>query len=110
MNDEKIAAVKKLQSLKNKFCAKLPARIREMERDIALLRGNAWDGEAALRLHMELHKLSGTGASFGFGKVSERAHDVEEYLSALIKSGGAPERSQKKALFTLWDRFTKSFH
>jgi hypothetical protein len=98
MTDRKTATSRKLQGLMDKFSQKLPIRLLQIEKDLKLLLRESWNKEVALRTYMELHKLSGTGGSFGFKAISDVARRSEEHLAVLIKQDGALSRSQSKEL------------
>ncbi len=99
MTDKKSAIGRTLQGLGDKFSQRLPVRLEQIEKDFSLLLEAPWDREVALRTHMELHKLSGTGGSFGFRWLSNAAHQCEEYLVTPMKHDRALTAKQKKELY-----------
>jgi chemotaxis protein histidine kinase CheA len=104
MTDKETPIGRTLQGLKQKFSERLPSRIGQIEWDFRLLAAVPWDKETAMRTHMELHKLSGTGGSFGFKELSEAARRCEEFLALLIKHNGPLTRTHKKELSAGLDR------
>jgi diguanylate cyclase (GGDEF)-like protein len=69
-----------LLALQQEYLASLPLRLKELSADIAALgRGEA---EAVRSLRDRLHKLAGSGGSYGFTDLSAIAREGERWLAA----------------------------
>ena len=86
LEDNHQEITKKLRILMTKFERKLPLRIKAIEAQCNTLFATAWDRRVAKQLSLGLHKLSGTGTSFGFKRLSLTSHQMEEYVARLLKN------------------------
>ncbi|MFZ5595108.1 MAG: diguanylate cyclase [Pseudomonadota bacterium] len=79
----------KLRALHDNFAAQLPGRIRELEEVWDKLRdreGTAEEQAEPLRiLHYLSHKLTGTGATFGFSAVSDASRTLETFVREVME-------------------------
>ncbi|MBN1799126.1 MAG: Hpt domain-containing protein [Spirochaetales bacterium] len=98
MKDSNQAITKKLRALMTKFARKLPSRLKQMEDHLNILINRSWDKGVAKQLYADLHKLSGTGTSFGFKKLSEKSRQMEEYMTILLKNDHNLQSRQVKEL------------
>jgi HPt (histidine-containing phosphotransfer) domain-containing protein len=71
-----------MRALRRDYLAESAERIAELQADLARLRGGAADAAAALK--GRLHRLAGSGGSYGFPEVSAIAGEAERWL------GGGP--------------------
>lgn len=69
--------------LQREYVAELPARLAELRKDFAAL--NAGEPDAADSIRQRLHKLAGSGGSYGFAEMSQVARNAELWVGA--KSG-----------------------
>lgn len=74
-NDELNVAFLRLQ---REYIAEFPARLAELRKDIAAL--GAGEPDAAVSIKRRLHKLAGSGGSYGFPELSREARDAEQWL------------------------------
>jgi HPt (histidine-containing phosphotransfer) domain-containing protein len=74
-----------LRGLRRDYLAESAERMAELQGDLARLRGGAADAAAALK--GRLHRLAGSGGSYGFPEVSAIAREAELWLGG----GPAPE-------------------
>jgi HPt (histidine-containing phosphotransfer) domain-containing protein len=74
-----------LRGLRRDYLAESAERMAELQGDLARLRGGAADAVAALK--GRLHRLAGSGGSYGFPEVSAIAREAELWLGG----GPAPE-------------------
>lgn len=80
----------KLAALKTAYAARLEERIEEIAGTAGKLREG--DREALRGLRNLVHKLAGSGATFGFGALSAAARRFEEAADRCLETGGhAPE-------------------
>jgi HPt (histidine-containing phosphotransfer) domain-containing protein len=78
-----------LQALQLEYLASLPARVEELRSDVAAF--SAGSPEAAASLKVRLHRLAGSGASYGFVDVSSIAREAERWLVAHPLGGQTEE-------------------
>jgi HPt (histidine-containing phosphotransfer) domain-containing protein len=71
-----------LRQLRRDYLAESAERVAELRADLGRLRGGAADAAAALK--GRLHRLAGSGGSYGFPEVSAIAREAELWL------GGGP--------------------
>ena len=71
-------------ALQQEYLASLPARLEELRSDLARLRSG--DPEATAALEVRLHRLAGSGGSYGFVHLSSIAREAERWLAN--KEGG----------------------
>jgi hypothetical protein len=62
------------------YLASLPDRLEELRADVAGLRAGKLDAGPALKVR--LHRLAGSGGSYGFVQISSLAREAERWLSA----------------------------
>ncbi len=67
------------QLLRREYLTALPLRLDELRADIAGIRGGAVDAVSSLRAR--LHRLAGSGGSYGFPELSAIAREAERSLS-----------------------------
>lgn len=65
--------------LQREYLAALPMRLDELRADLAAFR--AGQAESAASLKIQLHRLSGSGGSYGFPEISEVARELELWIS-----------------------------
>jgi HPt (histidine-containing phosphotransfer) domain-containing protein len=67
------------RDLRIEYLASLPDRLEELRADLAGLSGKP---EAGASLKIRLHRLAGSGGSYGFVQISSLAREAERWLSA----------------------------
>ena len=77
------------RALQIEYLATLPARLEELRADIAELRSGKPDAAPALKVR--LHRLAGSGGSYGFVQLSSLAREAERGLTA---NAGVPETDE----------------
>jgi hypothetical protein len=68
------------RALRIEYLASLPDRLEELRADIADLRSGK--PEATPSLKVRLHRLAGSGGSYGFVQLSSLAREAERWLTA----------------------------
>ena len=68
------------RALRIEYLASLPGRLDELRADVAGLRSGK--PEAGASLKVRLHRLAGSGGSYGFVQLSSLAREAEHWLSA----------------------------
>jgi hypothetical protein len=74
------AAGDAFRALRTEYLASLPERLAELQADIDGLRSG--EPKAAPSLRVRLHRLAGSGGSYGFVKLSSLAREAERWLTA----------------------------
>ena len=77
------------QELRREYLASLPARLDELRSDVAGFRAGV--PEAAASLRTRLHRLTGSGGSYGFSDLSNAARQAEQWLAANPPPADAPQ-------------------
>jgi HPt (histidine-containing phosphotransfer) domain-containing protein len=78
-----------LQELRREYLASLPARLDELHSDAAGFRAGI--PGAAAELRTKLHRLAGSGGSYGFSDLSSAARQAEQWLATNPSPGDAPQ-------------------
>ncbi len=71
------------------YAARLPTRIAQIEQAWQELRSD-WKPEKAKSFYTMIHKLAGTGATFGFPGLTEVGRAMEDGLRPLLDAGAQP--------------------
>ena len=77
----------RLSELVADYKKQLPSRIEEIEQAYAALKKESDQREKYVSLRLLVHKLAGSGATFGFDGITEKAKDLESRLDRIINSG-----------------------
>ena len=67
------------RALQIEYLASLPGRLEEMRGDVAGLRSGKSDAGPALKVR--LHRLAGSGGSYGFVRLSALAREAERWIA-----------------------------
>ena len=67
------------EELRREYLAEAPARLGELRKDLEAL--NAAEPDAAASLKVRLHRLAGSGGSYGFPDISAIARSTEQWLA-----------------------------
>lgn len=90
MADVQAAIAAELAKLRRAYLERLPAELSAIAELAARLGGGEADRSLLEELHQRLHKLAGSGGTFGQDKLSRRARDLEQaaktWLSADLKA------------------------
>ena len=82
---------RKLQELQQNYLENLPQDIRAAEAFMETLRENPADTEVLAELYRLMHRLNGSGMTFGFPDVSAIASTAERDIQALMDQEACPE-------------------
>jgi HPt (histidine-containing phosphotransfer) domain-containing protein len=76
-----------LQLLREKYLARLPQKMQELEQTWKQLKPDTFDfAENLKHFHFLVHTINGSSASYGFSELSYRAHTLEVYLKPLMQA------------------------
>lgn len=87
-------------ALQLEYLASMPARLEELRADIAGFKASHRDASDSLRVR--LHRLAGSGGSYGFLELSSLAREAERWLARFPAPGEADQ------LETMVDRMAKT--
>ncbi|HUX52466.1 MAG TPA: diguanylate cyclase [Spirochaetia bacterium] len=94
----------KIELLGQRFVESLPERIVKLRAAFAQTTDRKSDSEEFVIFRNEAHKLAGSGASFGFASISDRAKQLELYLDELIAAKSNLPRDQWENLKPMIDQ------
>jgi diguanylate cyclase (GGDEF)-like protein len=75
------------QQLQREYVTELPLRLEELQADV--LAFEAGHPDAAESLRVRIHRLAGSGGSYGFPEISTLAREMEQWLAAAAAGAGA---------------------
>ena len=81
------------RALRVEYLASLPDRLEELRADVARLRSGQLDAGPSLKVR--LHRLAGSGGSYGFVRLSALAREAEQWIAA---HAGSEEVNQLEAI------------
>ena len=87
----------KWQQLKARFQERLVVRFSDMDVAWAALKQDSADLAALSALFHLVHSLAGSGATFGFETLSERARQLEPLLDPQLDSGRKSLEGERRA-------------
>ncbi len=94
----------RLEVLRKNYAKQLPEKISRLEELFAKLE----DIEKLKELHSAAHKLTGSGATFGFDSLSRTARELEVFLKTLLEKNEAPSDEVISSIRNLLDAVTQS--
>lgn len=94
---------KKLSALADGFLNKIPERMRIISDLVDRLEGDEDNGETVADLHMNLHKLSGSAATFGYGEISNLSKQMERVVAEVSEGGTDLDSATKGRLTAAYD-------
>lgn len=83
-----------LQGLHESFRQQLPERIQALDMAWRGLAKDGWNTDAARRMRLLLHSLTGSAGTFGFSNVSYASREAEIRLNILVEAAHAPTSVQ----------------
>jgi DNA-binding response OmpR family regulator/EAL domain-containing protein (putative c-di-GMP-specific phosphodiesterase class I) len=90
MDQNKAQIEERIRNIRVRFVAAIPQFIIDSGERWKRLRHTAWDARLAADLQNFVHKLAGSGATFGFPDVSRAARTLDVALGAALEAGGNP--------------------
>ena len=89
------APAQQIHALLHTQCETIKAQIGELERLSGLLTGEADDKPSLQALIHTAHRIAGTGGSFGFDAISQKAFALETFAKQLLRK---PQSAQKDSV------------
>jgi diguanylate cyclase (GGDEF)-like protein len=93
------AVAEEIARLRSDYLAGLPGQLKELTSLAAGLTGEKTDAQALDRLHRGLHKLAGSGGTFGMKALSDQARLLEQTAKNWVADGSAPADAAKRTAF-----------
>jgi len=79
--------------LRQQYLNGLNDRVNEIEKLFRQLRSNAWDSQTLSDLQVRAHSLAGSGGTFGFDDISQKARNLDTYLKDCLLSNANLQES-----------------
>lgn len=98
----------RLEVLRKNYAKQLPEKISRLEVLFAELEESNHDMEKLKEFHSAAHKLTGSGATFGFDSLSRRASELEVFLKTLLEKNEPPSDEHTSSIRKLLDAVTQS--
>ncbi len=103
----------RLDSLINAYVKQLPERVDEIQMARESVRRNPSDIEGYEHLRLLVHKLAGSGATFGFDLITEYGRNAEKRLNGMLKDDVPPAEEEMQNLDQMlealeWECMNKS--
>ncbi len=92
-----------LNQLRQAYVTGLSARIAQLTSLWNTLSPDAWDTSAIETMVQLIHKLAGSGATFGFTSLSNTAHTIERYLLDIQERNAPPTPEEYAQISALVD-------
>ncbi len=92
-----------LDQLRQDYVSGLSARIAQLTSFWNTLSPEAWDTSALETMVQLIHKLAGSGATFGFTSLSNTAHTIERYLRDIQERNAPPTDEEYAQISALVD-------
>lgn len=94
MKDDSDSFQQRFVLLRDAYARDLGARLTGLEHLWARLKRDGWQRAVAQDLRQQVHRLRGSGATFGFPHLSEAARHLEDILREAEAGDGGPTRQQ----------------
>lgn len=95
--------IAQLTALRAHYLAQLPSKMDELEHNLAHLIQRPDDVEVLTVFHRQAHSLTGSGATYGFTRLSQCARELEHYLKSCLQPKRLLEAADQAALRALLD-------
>lgn len=90
----------RLRLLQEEYARRLPEKLDQMEELWNKLLYVDWRDDLFALLQRMVHNLAGSGQSFGFPELSERAAELDKYLQPFIQHGKPPSDDMRQEVST----------
>lgn len=79
-------------ALKLEYLASMPERLEELRSDVREFRAGNTNSEASLKVR--LHRLAGSGGSYGFAQLSRLAREAERWVAGKPNASAADQLAE----------------
>ncbi len=90
-----------LQALQEAYVEELPQRLEAIAACWNHLCEQGWEQKALKQMNLLVHKLAGSGSTFGFPDLSEKSRHIEQGLKAWLASGTVPGEAERRQIQVL---------
>lgn len=91
----------RMAQLKQQFESELPLRLQQLRQDWSMLSAQ-WSSQLLEAVYVNAHNLAGSGATFGYDAVTQKARALDVRLKALLSHSLAPDEVTWRELVTLF--------
>jgi len=85
-----------MEALHRAYVQQLPHKVQQIEELWRTVCKDAQDKATLQLIYHLVHKLSGSGPTFGFTTISERAECLEEVIKRVMRQGVVPSQEEKR--------------
>lgn len=97
-----------LQALYESYAEKLPEKLKEINQYWQIIMSEDDDSIDNMKtLHRLVHSLAGSGATFGFEELSQRARYIEQILNDWLQAKLTPARKKREGVSILLDQLSE---
>ncbi len=93
--------LEKLNAIRKAYAEKLPAKVQECRTMFATLDG-AWNPAVAREIQSRIHRLAGSGGTFGFKLVTTSARAIEQLFDSVADARRDPDAEEWEELERLF--------
>lgn len=90
MSNPALMLEQQLNALREAYAQQLPDKMKQLEQTWRLLILGQWTTEGFKALYRQVHGLAGSGATFGYARVTDTARAVELYIKPLLDQEPMP--------------------
>lgn len=101
VDHNKTSMKQSLQAIQGEYDAQLLGRMEEIISYISEIKKESPDSELLIRLHNVVHRLAGSGSTFGYHEMSSVAQEIECQIKPWIEESHIPVKSEIKKLVSL---------
>ncbi|MBF0380735.1 MAG: EAL domain-containing protein [Magnetococcales bacterium] len=98
--------LKKLLAISENWAKNLPDKIQEIQSNWSQIQEGNWDENLFNGFHRQVHTIAGSGGTFGYHEIGNKAREVEILIKAIVKQKVAPSTTEQltitNALDDLW--------
>jgi len=98
MPDQREEIQDKLKELQDEYLKRLPNELHDAQALWSAVRLDGSDTESLESLYRLMHRLNGSGTTFGFPDISHTASMVEEAIQEIVNNEGTPSPDQEKQI------------
>ena len=89
---------RQLAVLMSEYAGKLPAKFAAIDAAYRSAEASHWKAAGLEELHQLLHRLAGSGKTFGFAAVTDCSRQAEYMIKGWLERGAEPDHGEIEAL------------
>ncbi len=90
--------IEKLHALQARYARELTPRLDALDAAWRTIDDGGYGGDDLKNLHLLLHRLAGSGATFGFSAISEIARNLEGIVLSVIDDAAALDDAARQTI------------